>query len=224
MATVQEVLVSSRNEGKLAEFGALLADLSIAIVSAAERDIPTVEETGDTLAENALLKAAAAYRVTKGICIADDSGLFVDALDGAPGVYSARFAGENVTYEDNNTELLRRLEGVENDGRKAAFVSVMALLVPAEFLRNIHPLPTGSAFGLEPPHGAALFVVEGRIEGRITKEVRGRDGFGYDPLFYVPESGKTFAEMSSSEKNAISHRSRALSGLRNQLELLRYWD
>ena len=224
MATVQEVLVSSRNEGKLAEFGALLADLSIAIVSAAERDIPTVEETGDTLAENALLKAAAAYRVTKGICIADDSGLFVDALDGAPGVYSARFAGENVTYEDNNTELLRRLEGVENDGRKAAFVSVMALLVPAEFLRNIHPLPTGSAFGLEPPHGAALFVVEGRIKGRITKEVRGRDGFGYDPLFYVPESGKTFAEMSSSEKNAISHRSRALSGLRNQLELLRYWD
>ena len=224
MATVQEVLVSSRNEGKLAEFGALLADLSIAIVSAAERDIPTVEETGDTLAENALLKAAAAYRVTKGICIADDSGLFVDALDGAPGVYSARFAGENVTYEDNNKELLRRLEGVENDGRNAAFVSVMALLVPAEFLRDIHPLPTESAFGLEPPHGAALFVVEGRIEGRITKELRGRDGFGYDPLFYVPESGKTFAEMSSSEKNAISHRSRALSGLRNQLELLRYWD
>jgi XTP/dITP diphosphohydrolase len=224
MATVQEVLVSSRNQGKLAEFGALLADLSVAIVSADDRGIPTVEETGTTLAENALLKAAAAYNVTKGICIADDSGLFVDALDGAPGVYSARFAGENVTYEDNNKELLRRLAGVDNDGRRAAFVSVMALLVPAEFLSSAQPSPSGSALGLEPPQGAALFVVEGRIEGRITTELRGHDGFGYDPLFYVPEVGKTFAEMTPSEKNAISHRSRALSGLRSQLEVLKYWD
>ena len=114
MGADREVLISSRNRGKLAEFSALLADLSLHVVSASERGVPTVEETGTTLAQNALLKAAAAYEACEGICIADDSGLFVEALDGAPGVYSARFAGENVTYEDNNRELLRRLRGVRN--------------------------------------------------------------------------------------------------------------
>ena len=216
----QEVLISSRNHGKLAEFSALLSEFSLKVVSASERGVPAVEETGTTLAQNALLKAAAAYRVSHGICIADDSGLFVDALDGAPGVYSARFAGENVTYADNNRELLRRLHLLPEEKRGAAFVSVMALLVPEKVVANAGEVFPLSDSSLVPPDGAVLYIVEGRIEGQITTALRGEDGFGYDPLFYIPSAGKTFAEMTSTEKNKISHRSRALAGLRTQLAAL----
>ena len=220
MGMQQEVIISSRNRGKLAEFAALLSDLSLSVVSAADRGVPEVEETGTTLAQNALLKAEAAFRVSHGVCIADDSGLFVEALAGAPGIYSARFAGENVTYADNTRELLRRLEGVPQSERGAAFVSVMALLVPEAMLQD-----TGEGFpvppeGLQAPAGSTLFIVEGRIEGIITTEEKGEDGFGYDPLFYVPSSGKTFAEMEAQTKNRISHRAKALRVLRAQLEAL----
>ena len=210
MPPILEVVVSSRNTGKLAEFRAILANLPLAIVSAADRGVADVEESGATLAENALLKASAAYNRTGLISIADDSGLFVEALDGAPGVYSARFAGENVTYEDNNRELLRQLEGRPESERGAAFVSVMALLVPTQ---SAPADDLGVSQGLRPPDGTRLFLVEGRLEGRITTAAMGDRGFGYDPVFYVPGAGRTLAQMDPQEKNAISHRGRALARL-----------
>ena len=220
MTALHEVLVSSRNRGKLAEFGALLAALPLRVVSAAERGVPEVDETGTTLEQNACLKAAAAYCVSPGVCIADDSGLFVDALDGAPGVYSARFAGPDVTYEDNNRELLRRLSGIPTSERGAAFVSVMALMIPTAMAREAGVPLIPSPNDVHVPDDAALFLVEGRVQGRITEEVRGVGGFGYDPIFHVTAVGQTYAEMDSTAKNKLSHRALALARLRSQLEAL----
>ncbi|MGM0575720.1 MAG: non-canonical purine NTP pyrophosphatase [Myxococcota bacterium] len=220
-AEPETLLVSSRNPDKLAELRDLLGDLPVRVETAASRGVPEVEETGSTFLDNAVLKVSAAWDVEPGPCLADDSGLAVDALDGAPGVESARFAGEDVTYEDNNRLLLERMVGVPEEERTAAFVCTLALLVPEE--RAVTP-PAGAPWRREThpdaPAGAALYAIEGRAEGRILEAPRGDAGFGYDPLFLYEPAGRTFAEMGRDEKNAISHRGRALAGLRECLEAI----
>jgi len=161
-------------------------------------DIGEIPEEGDTFEENALTKARAAVKATGRPAIADDSGLAVDALGGVPGVRSARFAGPEASDEENNRKLLKMMEGVPDESRTARFVCAIALVTP---------------HGLEE-------VVKGECEGVILRELRGREGFGYDPLFYHPGSGKTFAEMSADEKNRLSHRFRALEGLKDILPRL----
>ena len=157
-------------------------------------DIGEIEETGTTLLENSLLKARTVHDRTGLPAIADDTGLEIDALDGAPGVYSARFAGLNPTYEDNVNKLLSVMENVPDDMRSARFRTVIS------FVDEIQELWT-----------------EGFIDGKITKAPRGKMGFGYDPVFYVPRLEKTFAELSTDEKNKISHRGIALQKLRKIL-------
>lgn len=154
-------------------------------------DAPEVEEDGDTLAANAIKKALAIHQHTQLPAVADDTGLMVDALNGAPGVYSSRFAGPGATYADNVKKLLRQLEGMPLSQRTAEFCTVMALAVNGE-----------------------THWVEGKCRGVITLAPRGAGGFGYDPVFFVPELHKTFAELTLAEKNQISHRGRALAALK----------
>ena len=185
-----DVVLASRNRGKLRELERLLAEeLGDVIALCTLDDIgftAEIEENGTTFAENALIKAKAIADLGY-VALADDSGLCVDALGGAPGVYSARYAGVHGDDAANNALLLENLKGQKE--RAAAFVSVFAC-----------------AF----PDGSAPIVAEGRAPGVILEEQRGEGGFGYDPLFYVPLMGKTFAELSAEEKNAISHRGMAV--------------
>ena len=185
-----DVVLASRNRGKLKELERLLAEeLGDVIALRTLDDIgftAEIEENGTTFTENALIKANAIAALGH-VALADDSGLCVDALGGAPGVYSARYAGEHGDDAANNALLLANLEGQEN--RAAAFVSVFACVFP---------------------DGSAPIVAEGRAPGVILEGQRGEGGFGYDPLFYVPALGKTFAELSAEEKNAISHRGMAV--------------
>ena len=167
----------------------MLADLPIKVRSLAEfPGAPEVVEDGATYRENALKKARSAVKFTGKPALADDTGLEVDALGGQPGLYAARFAGEGCTFQDNVRKLLRLMEGVPSNQRGARFVCVVALVEPS---------------GREQ-------VVEGELHGRITESQAGHGGFGYDPVFYVPEAGKTLAELTAGEKNRISHRGRAL--------------
>ena len=183
-------VIASANRDKAREIRGVLEPLVDAELLDRPDDIPDVEETGETLEENALLKARAVMEATGLPAIADDTGLEVDALDGAPGVYTARFAGEGATYADNVAKILRELDGVEN--RRARFRAVAA-----------------AAF----PDGRVL-VAEGAMDGEIAVAPRGDQGFGYDPVFIPAEGdGRTFAEMSSDEKHATSHRGRSLRAL-----------
>jgi len=161
-------------------------------------DAPDVEETGDTLAANAILKAEAAMHHTGCWAFADDTGLEVDALEGAPGVYSARYAGPGATYASNRVHLLKEMEAVPPAQRTARFRTVIALARP----------------------GFPTETMEGAVDGTITETERGTEGFGYDAVFEYSPEGKTFAEMSLPEKNRISHRGRALVALRARLEAL----
>ncbi|AEF16790.1 MULTISPECIES: XTP/dITP diphosphatase [Thermoanaerobacterium] len=154
-----------------------------------------VEETGKTIEENALLKARAIAYLTDELVIADDTGLFVDYLDGEPGVYTARFAGVNATYEDNNNKLLNLLKGVPMEKRKATFKTVIALI-----------------------YKGREAIIEGKVDGRIIDAPRGQYGFGYDPIFYVDEIGKTLAELTLEEKNKVSHRANALKKLKEYIK------
>jgi len=186
---ILQLVFASRNPDKIAELCDALSDLSLDVRSAADfPEIPEVEETGDTLEENALLKARAVHAVTGGLCLADDTGLEVDALDGAPGVRSARFGGPEQSYAKNLQKLLAVLEGVEPEKRSARFRTVVALI-----------FPDGSEE-----------LSEGICEGVILETSRGTSGFGYDPIFLDPQSGKTFAEMDLPDKQRISHRGRAM--------------
>lgn len=186
------VVVASKNADKIAEVEAVLASIDPPIIVIGGHTWPDVDETEDTLAGNALLKARAVVAATGHAAVADDTGLEVDALGGAPGVVTARYAGEHAIYDDNVDKMLRELEGV--DGRSARFRTAVALVTP----------------------GGDELVVEGLLEGVITKERRGSDGFGYDPIFEV--DGRTLAEISAGEKNAISHRALALYALAQALE------
>lgn len=186
-----QCIVATHNAHKLEEIRRILQPLGMAVVTDRMLGIalPEAEETGTTFAENALIKAADACRFT-GLCaVADDSGLAVDALDGAPGVYSARYAGENATDADRMQKLLKALEGVPAEKRTARFVCAVCLVFP----------------------NGDMVTASGTCEGKIAFAPRGTDGFGYDPVF-LPDAhaGKTFAELSAAEKDAISHRGEAL--------------
>lgn len=193
----ERLVLATHNRGKLAEMTPLLAPLGIRLSSAGELDLPVPEETGTTFEANAALKAEAACRATGLPALADDSGLCVDALDGAPGVYSADWAGPDRDFSHAMARVLEALDGTgatDPAARRASFVSVLALAIP----------------------GSATRFVEGRCEGTIAPGPRGTGGFGYDPLF-VPEDGdgRTFGEMSADEKEGqrapLSHRARAIA-------------
>lgn len=182
-----DLLIATRNPHKLDEILAIVNAPGLRLLSMRDYpDLPEVEEDGATLEANACKKAATLARVTGHWALADDTGLEVEALDGAPGVYSARYAGENVDYAANNTKLLAALLGVAN--RRACFRSVIALSNPAGVCRT----------------------VEGRCQGHIVARPRGGNGFGYDPVFEPDGLSRTFAELSSVEKNQRSHRAQAL--------------
>ncbi len=183
-----KLVLASRNPGKRREFQAILGAFGVEILSEAEAGLDLeVEETGATFEENSLLKAGAVMRASGLPAIADDSGLMVDALGGAPGVYSARFGGKN-TDAERIALLLEKLRGVPPGRRTARFVSVVTCCLP----------------------GGRTLTARGACEGVIAEAPRGAGGFGYDPVFFVPSLGKTFAEMTDGEKNAISHRGAAL--------------
>ena len=194
---MQGLVLASSNRGKLRELSALLQPLGIELIPQDEFGIEPVPETGETFAENALLKARHAAAVSGLPALADDSGLEVDALGGAPGVRSARYAGEDADDAANNRKLLDALTDVAEGDRTARFRCVLALVSDAE-----DPAPT---------------VCEGVWEGRILDQPRGSGGFGYDPLFLVPELGLASAELPPERKNAISHRGQALAALREAL-------
>ena len=190
-----KIVLATHNHDKEIELQHSLRGLGVDICLLSEYpDIGEIEETGTTLLENSLLKARTVHDRTGLPAIADDTGLEIDALDGAPGVYSARFAGLNPTYEDNVNKLLSVMENVPDDMRSARFRTVIS------FVDEIQELWT-----------------EGFIDGKITEAPRGNMGFGYDPVFYVPRLEKTFAELSTDEKNKISHRGIALQKLRKIL-------
>jgi XTP/dITP diphosphohydrolase len=194
------IVLATRNGGKIKEFQEMLKDFPVEIKNLNDfGPIPEVEEDGETFDDNAYKKALFAAKVLGLPAIADDSGLVVEALAGAPGVKSARYAGEKATDQDNINKLLKELEGQSK--RKAAFECVLSIAVPS---------------------GPAL-TYEGRCEGEITLQPQGDAGFGYDPVFYYPEYGKTFAEISSAEKNRVSHRGRALAELVSEFDKVLAW-
>lgn len=192
-----ELLVATRNKGKLKEIQRLLVDTGIIVKGLDEcGDLPDVVEDGDTFAANAHKKAATMARLTGYVTLADDSGLAVEALDGQPGIYSARYAGEGATDADNNCKLLEALVHVPANQRQAAFHCALALCTPTE---DCH-------------------LFEGRLDGVILEQARGTGGFGYDPLFVVPEYGRTLAELPLDIKNRISHRGQAFKRLVDYLQ------
>ncbi len=194
------LVLATRNEGKISEFKGLLADFDIEIKGLDDfGPIPIVEEDGETFEDNAYKKAAFTAKVLGLPALADDSGLMVKALAGMPGVHSARYAGEDATDEANNLKLLKAMEGVE--GREATFMCIIAIAVP---------------------RGPAL-IYEGTCDGLITHVMTGREGFGYDPVFYYPPLHKTFAELTSEEKNRVSHRGKAMSELRDEFGKVLIW-
>lgn len=185
----KKILLATKNLDKVREIQDIIGDARIDV-----RDLssyphyPDVEETGASLEENALLKAREAAQFTGLAAMADDTGLFVEALGGEPGVRSSRYAGESASYADNCRLLLSRMKGLPREKRGAKFVCVVALVVP----------------------GVCEELFLGEVGGWITEEPRGESGFGYDPVFYHPPSGKTFAELSLEEKNVLSHRAIAV--------------
>ena len=193
---IRELVLATRNRHKAQELASLLSDLGISIRTMdAFPQVPDVIEDGKTCEANAIKKARAVSQATGLLAVADDTGLEVDALGGQPGVYAARYAGEHVTYEDNWRKLLRELSGVPHDRRTARFITVAAIASPS----------------------GEVQVAEGQLQGVITEEPAGARGFGYDPVFFVPELGKTLAELSQDEKNRISHRAKAFAQVRKIL-------
>ena len=192
-----KLVLASGNAGKLEELRAMLADLPYEIVAQDDLGVEEVPETGLTFVENALIKARHASAVTGLPALADDSGLIVDALDGAPGLYSARYAGSPTNAAANNAKLLEAMRDVPAERRSARFYAVIVLLRHAE-----DPQP---------------LIAEGSWEGTITTAPRGDGGFGYNPVFLDPVHGLTAAEMDAGLKNALSHRGKALAALRQKL-------
>jgi len=196
---LKEIVLATRNRHKGEELMALLGDLGITIRTLADfPDAPDVDEDGATCAANAVKKAREIAHATGMVAVADDTGLEVEALGGRPGVYAARYAGEQATYEDNCRKLLQELAGVPTQKRTAKFLTVAAIADP-----------TGQ-----------VQVTQGILEGRITNEPIGDRGFGYDPVFFLPELGKTLAELTPEEKNGLSHRAKAFANMRVILKTL----
>lgn len=193
LLAAMQLVLATNNRDKIREIRHLLEDLPVTILTADDfLEFPDPNETGATLEENALLKAREISQFTGLPALADDSGLEVDALDGAPGVYSSRYAGENVTYKDNYSKLILNLVGVPQEKRTARFRCVMAIVWDEQNAET----------------------VEGVAEGYITTTVQGKQGFGYDPVFYYPPLEKRFSEMTLEEKNRVSHRGKALQEMR----------
>lgn len=207
------LLVATGNPHKRAELAAMLAPHGVGVTTTRERGLPDAEETGETFEDNALIKALAGFGATGMPCLADDSGLLVAALDGAPGVRSARYAGDDATDADNNALLIARLAHVPEDERAAAFVSTIALVLPPDLAARA---PEGP-WRRHAIRGGVAFTVSGRVEGRIIDTPRGGAGFGYDPHFLYEPAGKTFAELPAADKHAISHRGRAMARLSDLL-------
>jgi XTP/dITP diphosphohydrolase len=197
---LQILVIATRNKNKLKEFKEILKDLNIEIRSLDDfGPTPEAIEDGETFDDNAYKKALHTAKILGLPAIADDSGLVVEALNGEPGVFSARYAGNNATDDDNLKKLLKNLVGVEN--RKAHFQCVLSIAVPS---------------------GPAL-TYEGRCAGTIIDEQRGDSGFGYDPIFFFEEYGKTFAELSMEEKNKVSHRGKALEEVKSEITEIKKW-
>ncbi|MBT5362502.1 MAG: XTP/dITP diphosphatase [Gammaproteobacteria bacterium] len=195
---MSRVVLATGNKGKVRELGELLANFEMEVVPQTEFNVEEAEETGLTFVENAILKARNAAAQTGLPAIADDSGLEVDYLKGAPGIYSARYAGEGGNDPANNQKLLKALDGVDEAERTARFQCVMV------YMRHQNdPVP---------------LIAQGSWEGRILTAAQGENGFGYDPIFFVPEEGRSSAELAAEVKNRLSHRGQALKKL---VELLR---
>lgn len=192
----KKIVFATSNQGKMREIREILKDLGMEVLSMKEAgaDIDIVED-GDSFEANALIKAKAVWNETGGIVLADDSGLEIDYLNGEPGIYSARYMGENTSYDIKNWNLIHRLDGVDEKNRTARFVAVIAAVLP---------------------DGRTL-TAKGTMEGYIAYEPAGEGGFGYDPILMLPEFGKTSAEITMEEKNKISHRGKALEAMKERL-------
>ena len=189
------IIFATGNAGKMREIKEILNDIPYEVVSMKEAGVTAdIVEDGTTFEENAVIKAKTIAELTGEIAMADDSGLEVDYLDKAPGIYSARFLGEDTSYDIKNKYLIDKLEGVEGEARSARFVCAIACVWP----------------------DGTSKVCRATIEGQLAKEPAGENGFGYDPIFYVPEFGKTTAQLSLEEKNKISHRAKALREMKKE--------
>ena len=198
---IRELVLATRNRHKGEELAALLGGLGITIRTLDEfPDAPEVVEDGDTCEANAIKKARTIAEFTGLPAVADDTGLEVDALGGRPGIYAARYAGEDATYEDNCRKLLLELTGVPRERRTARFLTVAAIALPS----------------------GEIQVAQGILEGEIAEEASGTLGFGYDPVFLIPELGKTLAELSADQKNAISHRAKAFTQAKDLLREMEF--
>ena len=199
---MKKIIFATGNQDKMREIREILADMDVEVVSMKEAGIHAdIVEDGSTFEENAMIKASAIaelpeVRAMDGIVLADDSGLEIDWLGGEPGIYSARYMGEDTSYHIKNASLIERLNGVPDEKRTARFVCAVAAAFP----------------------DGSVKTVRGTMEGRIGYEEKGENGFGYDPIFYLPEYGCTSAELSGEEKNKISHRGKALCAIKDELK------
>ena len=194
---MKKIIFATGNQDKMREIREIMADMDMEICSMKEAGISLdIEENGTTFEENAQIKAKAVAACTKDIVLADDSGLEIDYLNKEPGIYSARYMGEDTSYHIKNASLIERLNGVPDEKRTARFVCAVAAAFP----------------------DGSVKTVRGTMEGRIGYEEKGENGFGYDPIFYLPEYGCTSAELSGEEKNKISHRGKALRAIKDELK------
>lgn len=193
---MKQIVFATGNEGKMKEIREILMDLNVPVLSMKEAGINVdVEENGNTFRENAIIKAKAIAEMTDSIVLADDSGLEVDYLNKEPGIYSARYMGEETSYRKKNASIMERLDQVPDEKRTARFVCEIAAVLPNK----------------------EILTSRGTIEGRIAYKEQGQGGFGYDPIFYVPAYGCTSAELSMEQKNEISHRGKALKEMKRLL-------
>ena len=194
---MDKIIFATGNAGKMKEVREILKDLNVEILSMKEAGIQAdVEENGKTFQENAVIKAREIMKISGEVVLADDSGLEIDYLNKEPGIYSARYMGEDTSYRIKNANLIERLQGVPDEKRTARFVCAIAAAFP----------------------DGSVETTEGTIEGRIGYEEKGENGFGYDPIFYVPEFGCTTAELTGEQKNQISHRGKALEAMKEILK------
>lgn len=194
---MDKIIFATGNAGKMKEIREILKDLGVEVLSMKEAGIRAdVEENGKTFRENAIIKASEIMKISGEIVLADDSGLEIDYLNKEPGIYSARYMGEDTSYRIKNANLIQRLQGVPDEKRTARFVCAIAAAFP----------------------DGTIETTEGTIEGRIGYEEKGENGFGYDPIFYVPEFGCTTAELTEEQKNKVSHRGKALEAMKEILK------
>lgn len=196
---MKSIIIATKNKGKAKEFEQLFSKYGIEVKTLVDvPEIPDIEETGTTFEENAVIKAEAISKISSSYVVADDSGLVIDALEGRPGVFSARYAGPDKDDEANIDKVLGEMDGVRDEKRTARFYCALAIAGP----------------------GFETVTVNGTCEGLILNERHGSGGFGYDPIFYVPSEGKTMAEMSADRKNELSHRAAAMKNLEPLIEKL----